>query len=983
MSTQPNLRVRVSADINDIKQGLSLLRGEVARFKKEAEKSIDLRGLNDSVKGFATIMRGALAGVTVGSVLRGIIGETRAAGEEMAQLQAVVESTGKAAGFSAGELRKMAAEMSATTTHSEGDIIRAQTRLLSYTGIVGKQFPAALQITIDQSARLGESIELSAETVGKALDKPSQGVTALTKQGFKFTEAEKERMKVLEKSGRTGEAQKIVLDAMAESYAGAAAAARVTFGGALASVGNAVRTLFDGSGGGSLNGATKSLNQFADALRSPEMQKAFSDMVASVLKAVAGFASFMAQDGVRYLRLLAEAAAFAVKHVDVLAVALGTYLAARGVAAAIVGVQSIIKWLTGMRAALTASAIAANGLRATLATMGGPITLAITALTTALYYLYKRTQDAKEAAIAHKRALEEMTEVAKTSRDLALDMARAKREEALATLQAAKAALTAARYEAAATGFAAGGGGPLGMPRVQLGESDPRVTRAKAGAEAAQQMLDDIDEKMFELLTTGIEQILKPIDATGAAVEEGGKAIAKSNALLIDDITRTQAELSRLYAENSISIEDYFSRRIALQQRSIDLEIDQAQSELKLAKDAGARRKIEEQIAKLLRDRADVATTGANEQRKAEEALTKALRDVELQLMEMDGKGADAMRLRLLAEFDDTFAKLRANGKQAGIDMLNSLIDRKVAEAKAEELREVLSRATSTLQSTETSVGAQVSSGMLGYNEGERQLSEARAKALGELRALRVAQLEVMSGYAVGSAEHTAALAGLAEIDRNIAGIVASQDKWGQHTEDLATSAFGDFLADLTTGAKTFKEAFADMVKSFVAGVARMIAQEAALRTVRQLMGGWGRVGPVQRETIPVGSHHAGGIAGRATRRIRVSPLLFGAAPRYHSGGIAGLKPDEVPAILQTGERVLSRKQTAAYEAARGGFSKLRVEIENRGQPQQVTDASISRGSNGEGLLRLVLDAVADDMAAGGRVARAGAARYGWREQVG
>lgn len=44
--------------------------------------------------------------------------------------------------------------------------------------------------------------------------------------------------------------------------------------------------------------------------------------------------------------------------------------------------------------------------------------------------------------------------------------------------------------------------------------------------------------------------------------------------------------------------------------------------------------------------------------------------------------------------------------------------------------------------------------------------------------------------------------------------------------------------------------------------------------------------------------------------------MLFGQAPRYHSGGIAGLKPDEVPAILQTGERVLSRRQTAAYEAS-------------------------------------------------------------------
>lgn len=915
MANDPNLRVRISADINDIKQGLALVRGEVARFRAEAEKSIDLKGLNASLNGFANMVRGALAGVTVGSVLRAVIGETRDATGEMAQLRAVVESTGKAAGYSAGELQAMAEKLSATTTHSDGDIIRAQTRLLSYTGIVGETFPAALQMVIDQSARLGESIEQSAETIGKALDKPSQGVTALTKQGFKFTEQQKQQMKVLEQSGRTAEAQKIVLDAMAESYAGAAAAARGTFGGAITSVGNALRQLFDGSGGGGINGVTRAINQLDDALRSPEIKQGFQQLAANVLRAVEGFARFMAQDGVKYLRMLADAAAFAVRNVDTLAVAIGTYLAARGIVAAIVGVQALIKGLAAMRVALTASSIAANGLKATLATLGGPITLAITALTTALYYLYQRTQDAKKAAEEHKRALEDITEVAKTNRDLAFDMARAKREEAIATLQAARAHLQAARYEAEATGFAVGGGGPLGAPRVQMGESDPRVTLAKAAAAEAEKALDDIDAKLFELLTDpkALEAMLKPAQAA----EETGKAIAKSNALQIDAIRRTLAEMDALYERNGISIADYFSKRIVLQQKSIDLQIDQARSELALATEAGARRKIEEQITVLQRDRAEVATKSAVEQKKAEDALTKSLKDVEFQLMELDGKQAEAMRQRLLAQFDELFKQLKANGKEAGIELINNLINRKVADARISELKEAMGRIRGALQGTEAAVGAQVAGGMLGYGEGERQLSEARSKALQELQALRLKQLEVLAGYAEGSPEHTAALAGLAEINRNIATVIASQDKWRQRVEDLASSSFGDFLGDLATGAKNFKDAFADMVRSFVAGVARMIAQEMALRAIKSLMGAWGGggVGPVVKEAIPVGSHHTGGIAGRATRRIRVSPLLFGHAPRYHSGGIAGLKPDEVPAILQTGERVLSRRQTAMYDA--------------------------------------------------------------------
>lgn len=47
---------------------------------------------------------------------------------------------------------------------------------------------------------------------------------------------------------------------------------------------------------------------------------------------------------------------------------------------------------------------------------------------------------------------------------------------------------------------------------------------------------------------------------------------------------------------------------------------------------------------------------------------------------------------------------------------------------------------------------------------------------------------------------------------------------------------------------------------------------------------------------------------------LRAVPAsIFNSAPRYHEG--AYLKPDEVPAILQTGERVLNRRETAAYHA--------------------------------------------------------------------
>lgn len=921
-TTAPNLRVRISADINDIKQGLALVRSEVAAFKKEAAKSIDLKGITDGFGQLRNLVGGLFAGVTVGSVFSALITETRDASNEVAQLRAVLASTGQQAGFTEQQLLKMANGMADATTHSAGEIVKAQTRLLSYTGIVGKQFPQALQMAIDQSARLGENIEQSAETIGKALDKPSQGVTALTKQGFKFTEQQKQQMKVMEATGRTAEAQQIVLDAMAESYAGAAAAARNTFGGALTAVGNSLRDLLDGSGSANLSGVTQALNELAQALAGPEIKAAFSQIATGVLGAVAAFAKFMAQDGVGYLRRIISTFVEVVRHADLLAVAVGTTLAGRAVPALIAGVRIAIGWLVSLRAGLFASTTAAQGLKAALATVGGPVTLAITALTTALYYLYQRTQDAKEAAEEHARVLKQVKDLSKQSRDAAFELAAAKRNEAIETLRAAKAHLEAARYESQATGFAAGGGGPLGGARVSLGENDPRVTRAKAMADVAQKSLDEIDAALFDIMTTGIDQILKPV-VEGA--EGGATAIAKSNATMLDAVRRSLAELDRLYEANGVSIADYFSKRLALQQRAIDLELEQAKSEQALATDAAARRRSEEQIVKLQRDRAELAVQAAQDQQKAEEGLAKSLGEVKGRLLELDGETGAAERRQLEAQYKGLLERLRAEGDKTGQALVRSLIDRLVAKSKTDELREAMGRITSQLQGRETAIGAQVGGRMLGYGEGEEQLAQARAKALADLQALRVAAVDAMAGYAQGSPEHTAALAGLQEIDTQIGTIAASQQIWRQKIEDTAGSAFGDFLADLTTRTKSFNESFSDMVKSFVAGVARMVAQEAALRGISALFGSWGQgaSGSAQgTSTVVAGKRHTGGRVGTGGPRVSlpISPIALGAAPRFHTGGQHGLRADERLTVLQTGERVLSRRQTAAYDASmRGG----------------------------------------------------------------
>lgn len=147
--------------------------------------------------------------------------------QALAQLEATLASTGRQAEFTSQQLLDMADAFEASSMLTAEQVQSAQTRLLSYTDVAAKEFPRALQIIIDQQQRLGISVEQSAEIVGRALQSPSQAMAALGRQGFKLEDDQKRLLKQLEATGRTAEAQAIIMDMLTEAYGGSAAAARM------------------------------------------------------------------------------------------------------------------------------------------------------------------------------------------------------------------------------------------------------------------------------------------------------------------------------------------------------------------------------------------------------------------------------------------------------------------------------------------------------------------------------------------------------------------------------------------------------------------------------------------------------------------------------------------------------------------------------------------------------------------------------------
>ena len=122
---------------------------------------------------------------------------------------------------------------------------------------------------------------------------------------------------------------------------------------------------------------------------------------------------------------------------------------------------------------------------------------------------------------------------------------------------------------------------------------------------------------------------------------------------------------------------------------------------------------------------------------------------------------------------------------------------------------------------------------------------------------------------------------------------------------------------------KTGKLDFRSLVTSMIADLAKLAARHFILGPIANaLSGALGGAKGLFADIL-----HSGGTVGGSGMRRMVPAMAFAGAPRMHSGGWAGLKPDEVPAILQRGERVLSRREAVGYGQNQSGAPAVNVTI--------------------------------------------------------
>ncbi len=237
----------------------------VARMVDEVSSTANkiAGNLNDLKPVFSSMAVVGVAGFA--AVSAEIYGSVKAANEAQqvqAQLGAVLKSTGGIAGITADMAIKLSKALQSQTTYGDEAILSAENLLLTFTNISKDIFPNATKIILDMSTALGQDLKSSAIQVGKALQDPVLGVTALRRVGVNFNEAQTEVIKKLVETGQSAKAQALIMKELATEFGGSASAGADTFGFKMAQLKNRINDVQEEIG----NALLPTLNKIVDAV---------------------------------------------------------------------------------------------------------------------------------------------------------------------------------------------------------------------------------------------------------------------------------------------------------------------------------------------------------------------------------------------------------------------------------------------------------------------------------------------------------------------------------------------------------------------------------------------------------------------------------------------------------------------------------------------------------------------------------------------
>ena len=185
------------------------------------------RGLGRSI---AFASAGFLGGYGLTAALRGASSELTDSIKIGARVQQVIRATGGVAGVTAREVDKLA-DAEQRKTGIDDEIVKSGAAVLltfrSVRDVAGEGndvFTQAIRLSHDLADVMGTDLESAVLQVGKALQDPILGITALRRAGVSFDAQQRKQIKTLVEHGRLLDAQKIILKELRQEVGGTAEA---------------------------------------------------------------------------------------------------------------------------------------------------------------------------------------------------------------------------------------------------------------------------------------------------------------------------------------------------------------------------------------------------------------------------------------------------------------------------------------------------------------------------------------------------------------------------------------------------------------------------------------------------------------------------------------------------------------------------------------------------------------------------------------
>lgn len=469
-----------------------------------------------------------------------------------------------------------------------------------------------------------------------------------------------------------------------------------------------------------------------------------------------------------------------------------------------------------------------------------------------------------------------------------------------------------------------------------------------------------------------------------------------------------QEQEKQQYQDGTISLQKYYADRANIINEEFDKEVSTLKAKRAAltavpvsANDDAAQiaqqaqvAQIDGQIALKQIARQQALAENTVEQRAAQKQLYTDQLTAESKLAALQGDRYKASQAQLaiqLQQLDDILKKggVSDDDRQKALDEA-----RQQAEAMA-QFNAQKSLADASLKSLTAGIDdvqTDIANGTLFQAQGEQEIIDLEKARLPTLQKIAEAQMA-----AAQAAKDPQAIAAAEQFSQKVKDIATSTDlagqelaKFKQGTQDAFQNGLADFLSTSITNIHTLKDAFSSLITSMLQGIQKVAAEILAQQATRAIFGAIGGGSIQQIPTVDVIGQDASSLTVSAHGNAFSSGQLVKA---FANGGAftnsVAMSPTVAPMALfgEAGPEAimpLTRDSSGnlGVRSAGGGTAPLSVEvnIQNTGAPVNAQQTG-TRVDGNKVIVDMVLTAVANDVAGGGKVAKATEQRYGLRQR--